>query len=254
MGAGSAKGLRKSVSADDVDQNSENSDGHWDVDGKSVIGSPVKRPVDANKRSKSFDIHPSNPTNSEFHGQNTPIPTKKEMSKKKLFSFRRDRKDSEEKHDEDSDSDTNHRKESQHSRFKFFGNRKKEKKDEKLDDEINDIERTFESLGIIGKSTWNDGQDIKPKQKSKDDIDALEPMRNKSNVRIARPPRGINGLTIGNELYKRNDGDLSSTASSKKRFNFSWEADGPRAAPKNVDEWNYQAVSYQTLYIYINDI
>lgn len=244
MGAGSAKGLRKSSSLDDGDKVSINSDGQWEDGGTSA--SPGNS-NDGTKRSKSFDFPPSNPDNFGLHIHDSP-PGKKEQPRRKLFTFSREKGSPDDKNEDDSDSDSNEKKENNTRRFNIFGGRKKDKKDEKLDEDIDDIEKTFDSLGIAGKNSWNDGQDIKPKQHSKDDLDALEPMRNKTNVRISRPTRGINGLS--NEFYNKKDVDLNSTSSSRRKFNFSWENDDEKPIPKQTDDWNYKAVSLNYFLVY----
>jgi len=252
MGAGSAKGLRKSASADDADNLSSHSDDEWVETDKLDEGTSIK-PLNEGHRSKSFDFPSTFSKENELKvtrneneedaggGDQNSNATKK--GGRKIWNFFSDKNDTNEDEvnsESESESNRENNKETKTKKFRLFGKKNKEVKDEKLDSDINDLEKTFESLGIVGKSVWE--QDIKPKQQSKDDLDTLEPMRNRLNVRMARPPRGINGLTVTNERRLDSNGsDINSTSSSKKKFNFSWDTEDDNKSLE-IDEWDYRAV------------
>ena len=251
MGAGSAKGLRKSASADEADKLSISSDGQWVEGVENETTSELNNTLVEGKRSKSFDFPTSTPKQSELRvttDQNKEViqPRKKKIWTS-LFNSEKEDKNEEDEENIGESEEIPQKETSNQKRFRIFGGKKKDQvKDEKLDSEINDLEKTFDSLGIVGKSVWEGGQDIKPKQQSKDDLATLEPMRNRLNVRMARPPRGINGLSVSSDFLsgRRADQDLNSTSGSKKKFNFSWDTEEEDKESVEVDEWDYRAVSW----------
>ncbi|KAF2356070.1 hypothetical protein FHG87_013172 [Trinorchestia longiramus] len=246
MGAGNAKGLRKSASADDVDDISVASDGQWDDNRPQQTHSKNEDSTNDHHRSKSFDF----PQQSDRENDNLRViqdnaegqPAKRDNKRGGFFHFRKEK--DENKIEDESESELES-KENENRRFKFFGRKKdtKPQKDDKLDSEINDLEKTFDSLGILGKENKKDGGENNSSTRNKDDLDSLEPMRNRQNVRIARPPRGLNGLTTGRDFLGRRNSDFTaSSGSGKKKFNFSWESDEETQRPTKQDEWSYETV------------
>ncbi|XP_018007839.1 uncharacterized protein LOC108665578 [Hyalella azteca] len=245
MGAGNAKGLRKSASADDVDDRSVTSDGQWNEGRKHKNDSPAPQALNEHQRSKSFDLPASFNTSALQVVKEDEDQPKKEV-KKGFFNFRSREKEGSKSEDDDNDSDSEAKESGGNRRFKIFGHRKKiskAQKDEKLDSDINDLEKTFDSLGIVGKDATKDGGGNKSSMRSKDDLEALEPMRNRMNVRISRPVRELNGVTTARDMYGRRGSDSTSGSNNgRKKFNYSWENDEENAAPVRQDEWIYQAV------------
>ena len=105
-------------------------------------------------------------------------------------------------------------------------------KDNRLDQDINDLEKTFDSLGIVGQNKWS--EDNKPRPL--DDIENLEPMRNRKQVRV-RAPRVVNGVAP-----TEGSGESSGSSSTKRTFRYSWEMSD--VTPTQDDEWEYQAVRF----------
>ena len=257
MGAGSAKGLRRSASSDDIDNLSVSSDGgRWGESDRihdgGVTGTSIA-PLDENKRSKSFEFPSSFSKRNELKVSNGGEEggggignqgVSKRGGGRKIWNFFSDKDDPDERPEVNKeDSNNNNSNNQNNKRFTLFG-RKQEAKDKKLDSEINDLEKTFDSLGIVGKSVWEGSQDSKPARRSKDDLATLEPMRNRHNVRAPRPPRGINGLTALNSDRRLDTtaSDMSTTSSNRKKFVFSWDTE-EEDENIEVDEWDYRAVS-----------
>ncbi|XP_068233526.1 protein starmaker-like isoform X2 [Palaemon carinicauda] len=127
--------------------------------------------------------------------------------------------------------------------FKLFGWRnKKEEPDAQLDDDIDQLEKTFDSLGIVGKNMWgDDDKPPLPRKEAADDLELLEPMRKRKNVRV-RGTRGMNG-TIASANHDPNAGKNSNASSGSRRtFRYSWETEKKKTKPDDEDEWEYKAV------------
>ena len=225
MGAGSSKeGLDK---ADD--NISLGSDEEW--------GGPDGS---KNKRSKSFD-HPI-----PVHDNDT-----RESKSDIMFSFPRS------KNTEDDDL----LQANESSGFKIFKNRKK--KTTHIDEDIDDIEKTFESLGIdktfedidvdktfAGTETLQTPPSYSVAKPAPENLSSpLEPMRNKSQDKVTNVGRGYNNnYRLNNNTQNASNSSqmLNNSYGRGRRFSFSWENQeikpNGHVAPRNED-WSYNKVS-----------
>lgn len=251
MGAGSAKGVNP--------ENNEDSDGfstssdHWENE------APTSKVEKENAKNNNTTTNAPSKVVTEGAIPSTsnapPHPEygigaeeKKEDSKKKArFVFNRKKeegdnkvenlgKESETSKKDNADDKDNAKKDTDKKGFRIFNwskkdEKKEEEKDEALDEDIDDLEKTFDSLGIVGKGMWgNEGG--KKKEGAVDDIEMLEPMRKRKNVKT----KGMNGKMSSS----------SSSNGSKRTFKFSWETEGEKTTEKEEEEeeWEYKAVSF----------
>lgn len=250
MGAGSAKGVNPENS-EDADGFSTSSD-HWDND---VPTSKVEK-ENAKNNNTSTNAPAKIVTEAAIASTSTAPPPpesgvdteeKKEDAKKKArFVFSRKKEDGDNKVEnlgkesetskkDNADDKDNAKKDAEKKGFRIFNwskkdEKKAEEKDETLDKDINDLEKTFDSLGIVGKSMWG-SESSKKKDGAVDDIEMLEPMRKRKNVKT----KGMNGKMSSS----------SSSNGSKRTFKFSWETEGEKTSEKEEEEeeWEYKAVS-----------
>ncbi|XP_066985790.1 cylicin-2-like [Macrobrachium rosenbergii] len=151
-----------------------------------------------------------------------------------------DKKKKEEKKEERKDSKKDGEK---RTGFKLFGWRSKkgEERDNELDKDIDDLEKTFDSLGIVGKNMWGEEKAPSPRKEAADDLELLEPMRKRKNVRV-RGTRATNGM-VATENGDSNAGKNSNASSGSRRtFRYSWETEKKKTKPDDEDEWEYKAV------------
>lgn len=258
MGAGSAKGV-KPENSDDGDRFSSSSE-HWEND-HTASDDPRK---DRTKNNNSDNltktvaevVEPSGSKTDDL--ENGETEEKKEEHKKKtrfVFSRKKDDADKVDEFVNDSSEDdqknnsnkkntdkTNKdipRKDADKKGFRLFNWRKEEKKSEEkdvaLDKDIDDLEKTFDSLGIVGKNLWGDDPPQQRKEAA-DDLELLEPMRKRKNVRV-RGAVSTNG-TAGS------GGSSNGSTGSKRTFKFSWETENQQTTTmEEEDEWEYKAVS-----------
>lgn len=251
MGAGSAKGVNPEAS-EDSDGFSTSSD-QWENEAPTtkVEKENVKNNNTANNAPSKIVTEASiaSTSNAPPHPENgIEAEEKKEDGKKKArFVFNRKKEDGDNKVEDlgresetsrKDNADDKDKKDPEKKGFRIFNWSKKEEKkteerDEGLDQDINDLEKTFDSLGIVGKSMWgNEGGGGKKKEGAVDDIELLEPMRKRKNVKT----KTMNGKTSSS----------SSSNGSKRTFKFSWETEGEKALEKEEEEeeWEYKAVSH----------
>ncbi|KAG7167715.1 hypothetical protein Hamer_G010098 [Homarus americanus] len=251
MGAGSAKGV-KPKGNDDGDQFSSSSD-HWEND------QPIsKKDENKNNNSESFErtlaeISAPSGSNIETLDNGNPEEKKDDLKKKTRFGFAKKKEDgtkvdstqndsSEDKKNtnDKKNTDKNNKDPTEKKGFKLFNwktEKKSEEKDVGLEDDINDLEKTFDSLGIVGKNMWGNG----PPNRLKEDEDPaiIEPMRKKKNVRM----RGVKSMNGGGMVEGGGSSSNSSTG-SKRTFKFSWETENQTTPTKeDEEEWEYKAVS-----------
>ena len=255
MGAGSAKGVQAEENEDEVDSFSSTSSDHWEaeVDPPAALAHPA--PPKPPKPKPKPPIEPPS-TSSVAPIENIDAEKKEKPKKKTTFGFSLRREPNNEKLDEvgndssDEEGNKGERDEKGSDKeekgkdkkgFRLFGWRKDEKKKEKeegLDEDISDLEKTFDSLGIVGKNKWGGETSRVEDTTLREDV-ILSPMRKRKNVRGGRGVKGINGLTNGS-----NGRGSSGSNASKRTFKFSWEKDKQRSPPKDEeDEWEYKAVS-----------
>ncbi|XP_042223970.1 uncharacterized protein LOC121867904 isoform X2 [Homarus americanus] len=250
MGAGSAKGV-KPKGNDDGDQFSSSSD-HWEND------QPIsKKDENKNNNSESFErtlaeISAPSGSNIETLDNGNPEEKKDDLKKKTRFGFAKKKEDgtkvdstqndsSEDKKNtnDKKNTDKNNKDPTEKKGFKLFNwktEKKSEEKDVGLEDDINDLEKTFDSLGIVGKNMWGNG----PPNRLKEDEDPaiIEPMRKKKNVRM----RGVKSMNGGGMVEGGGSSSNSSTG-SKRTFKFSWETENQTTPTKeDEEEWEYKAV------------
>ncbi|KAK3892293.1 hypothetical protein Pcinc_003850 [Petrolisthes cinctipes] len=261
MGAGSAKGVNPENS-EDADGFSTSSD-QWE--NEVAPTSKVEREKNAKNNNNTHPAAAATNTHSKIiteaaiastsstnkappHSESVGIEaeekSKKEEAKKKArFGFSRKKEDGDDnkiedlgKENESNKKEDNAKKEAEKKGFRIFNwskkDEKKSEKDEALDDDINDLEKTFDSLGIVGKNTWGNETTTTSKKKegTVDDIELLEPMRKRKNAKT----KGMNGKSSS----------CGSNGSSKRTFKFSWETDGDKTTAKEEveGEWEYKAV------------
>lgn len=253
MGAGSAKGLQQPEDEDE-DRFSSSSE-QWGND-QSASDDSGRKDRDTSPES---DVVPNAPAPPIVENGESSEHEEMDGKRRGLFNFSK-KKDEQDKDkvddfvDETNEDDRkkkggtknnkdNAKKDSEKKGFRLFGWRKDDKKTEKdagLDDDINDLEKTFDSLGIVGKNSWGDAP-AKPPKEAVDDLELLEPMRKRKNVRV-RGPKGMNGVVAGGTAGSGSS-DLGSTT-SRRTFKYSWETDKGSSTPKQQeDEWEYKAVS-----------
>nr|XP_027214181.1 uncharacterized protein LOC113807164 [Penaeus vannamei] len=256
MGAGSAKGLQQ-PEEDDEDRFSSSSE-QWGND-QSASDDSGRKDRDTSPES---DIAPKtipSVENGESSGHE-----EMEGKRRGLFTFSKKKDDPDKDKVDDFVDETNEddkkkkggtknnknnaKKDNEKKGFRLFGWRKDDKKNEKdeaLDEDINDLEKTFDSLGIVGKNSWGDAP-AKPQKEAVDDLELLEPMRKRKNVRV-RGPKGMNGVVAGGTRGQDKGGSGSSdvgSTTSRRTFKYSWETEtGPTAPKQQEDEWEYKAVS-----------
>ncbi|XP_069986729.1 uncharacterized protein [Penaeus vannamei] len=255
MGAGSAKGLQQ-PEEDDEDRFSSSSE-QWGND-QSASDDSGRKDRDTSPES---DIAPKtipSVENGESSGHE-----EMEGKRRGLFTFSKKKDDPDKDKVDDFVDETNEddkkkkggtknnknnaKKDNEKKGFRLFGWRKDDKKNEKdeaLDEDINDLEKTFDSLGIVGKNSWGDAP-AKPQKEAVDDLELLEPMRKRKNVRV-RGPKGMNGVVAGGTRGQDKGGSGSSdvgSTTSRRTFKYSWETEtGPTAPKQQEDEWEYKAV------------
>nr|XP_027226920.1 uncharacterized protein LOC113818911 [Penaeus vannamei] len=141
----------------------------------------------------------------------------------------------------------NAKKDNEKKGFRLFGWRKDDKKNEKdeaLDEGHQRPREDLRLLGIVGKNSWGDAP-AKPQKEAVDDLELLEPMRKRKNVRV-RGPKGMNGVVAGGTRGQDKGGSGSSdvgSTTSRRTFKYSWETEtGPMAPKQQEDEWEYKAV------------
>ncbi|XP_063597144.1 ABC transporter F family member 4-like [Penaeus indicus] len=196
MGAGSAKGLQQ-PDEDEEDRFSSSSE-QWGND-QSASDDSGRKDRDTSPES---DVEPKAPPaveNGESSGHE-----EMEGKRRGLFHFSKKKDESDKDRvdefvDETNEDDKkkkggtknnkdNAKKDNEKKGFRLFGWRKDDKKNEKdeaLDDDINDLEKTFDSLGIVGKNSWGDAPANPPKE-AVDDLELLEPMRKRKKRPSAR--------------------------------------------------------------------
>ncbi|XP_069179318.1 cylicin-1-like [Procambarus clarkii] len=260
MGAGSAKGV-KPEHHQDVDRLSTGSE-IWGSDQPAAdISKRVVPKINTNDNLAKTLAEISEPSGSRLDpldaGQHEE--KKEEQKKKTRFGFTRkkddddrvdefvvdstdDKKDNDKKNEDKTNEDKNNKeaskKDTEKRGFRLFhwkkDDKKIEEKDEALDKDIDDLEKTFDSLGIVGKNMWGEEAN-KHNKDTVDDLDLLQPMRKRNQVRV-RAPRGVSG-PVGSS-----SGSNGST-SSKRNFKFSWESEGDQVPMKTEDdEWEYKAM------------
>ncbi|XP_050689608.1 uncharacterized protein LOC126981940 [Eriocheir sinensis] len=270
MGAGSAKGVKQEENEDEVDSFSSGSSENWEE--SNTPPAPKKAPAAAppgpHKHKPKPPVAPAEPpststtTTSLVHIENgEPAEEKKGKPKKKFgFSLRRDQTDKVNDVNNDSSDEEEAKTERKGEKgkekkkggggggggggFKLFNWRKDEKKSEKdeaLDLDIDDLEKTFDSLGIVGKNMWsgeegkNGSDNTNPNKQTDGDDVLLSPMRKRRNVKKGGAGKGVmNG----------GGGQSGGSNASKRTFKFSWEKDKQQkaAAKDEEDEWEYKAV------------
>lgn len=257
MGAGSAKGVNE---INDEDNDPEN-------DRFSVIsgGSPSVDPKFPKSENKANDEVKTNNIRAKMEAlgaeseDDDPLSKSADEGERKederrrgLFGFSRKKSEDEKTnafiHENGDETKRSIKRESSKG-FRFFKFKKEDKKkldekDEKLDQEIKDLQQAFDSLGIVGSNVWNDNSKKDPisskKSQSADDIRELEPMRNRLNQkrRFSRP------ANAGGSIRRGHDGMVSTSGGGKRRtFKYSWEKENVIANPVQTEDWNYEAVS-----------
>ncbi|CAL4120482.1 unnamed protein product, partial [Meganyctiphanes norvegica] len=257
MGAGSAKGLRTTEDDDDdIDRYSTNSD-QWDED------QPDGETSKSNKQEHVIRVVTEIPPLDPDLGDNNQTTTKKEETKKRgLFKFNRRKEGGVEKLENSGDENDEVEKKNKENKknseknnknksvevdvvsdkkggFRLFGWRKDEHKIEEkeiqLDQEINDLEKTFDSLGIVGRNLWEEDQNNQ-QQTAADDLALLEPMRKRKQVRTKIP----NGTKTS--IINGGGGSGGSSSTSKRTFKYSWETSSTDSKSQDEDAWDYKAV------------
>nr|XP_053649015.1 uncharacterized protein LOC128700085 [Cherax quadricarinatus] len=257
MGAGSAKGV-KPGNSEDADRLSTTSE-QWETD--HVAPPDPTRVTSKNTASETFaktlaEVSEASGSKEEVVENNHTEEDKKEEPKKKTrFGFTRKKEDDEkadelvvEFSDEKKNNDKNNvdksnkdisRKDADKKGFRLFNwkkdDKKNEEKDEVLDKDIDELEKTFDSLGIVGQNTF--GEAGNQRKDAADDLELLQPMRKRNTVR-GRGPRGPNG-TVGGS-----GGSSNGSTGSKRAFKFSWETENDQTpSMMEEDEWEYKAES-----------
>ncbi|KAK7068482.1 hypothetical protein SK128_006109 [Halocaridina rubra] len=276
MGAGSAKGLQPEHDDDDGDRLSNSSSTHWQSEDNSDSDDSEQRAHKKhNKRTVNAEVsssaepetpkaagrHSSDQDSSderdEPHHSEDEEKKKGEGKRKSFFKFSRKKSDHEkvddfadESDDEGKkrrDSKKNHKKDGEKPGFKLFGwrNKKNEEKDAELDKDIDDLEKTFDSLGIQGKNMWIEDNNKARGGKSADDLELLEPMRKRKNIKVRGGHRGINGMVAGRNDHNASKTPGGTSSGSKRTFRYSWETenDSNKSPKQQEDEWEYKAVS-----------
>ncbi|XP_076030832.1 uncharacterized protein LOC143019017 [Oratosquilla oratoria] len=250
MGAGSAKGL-KQEDEEDLDRFSTSSVDQWNDDSDPEGTRPTEKDS-VKEAGEGQGGGGGGPGGEEKDGE-----TMKGGKKRKniIFRFGKWQDDDEADTDEEGENDKksqqdkkdnnnkeNNKKDTEKKPgFRFFGWRKEDKKEEKdevLEKDIDDLEKTFDSLGIVGRPLWDGEEDgeaqNKPKNSLEDDPELMKPMRLRraANLKKPRDPKGKVTWSVGS----------SSTGSqtSRRTFRYSWETD--EKAPVPEDEWEYKTV------------
>ncbi|ROT66331.1 hypothetical protein C7M84_015645, partial [Penaeus vannamei] len=205
MGAGSAKGLQQ-PEEDDEDRFSSSSE-QW--------GNDQSASDDSGRKDRD-----TSPKNGESSGHE-----EMEGKRRGLFTFSKKKDDPDKDKVDDFDD-------------------KKNEKDEALDEGHQRPREDLRLLGIVGKNSWGDAP-AKPQKEAVDDLELLEPMRKRKNVRV-RGPKGMNGVVAGGTRGQDKGGSGSSdvgSTTSRRTFKYSWETEtGPMAPKQQEDEWEYKAV------------
>lgn len=271
MGAGSAKGVRINdedfdiendrfsvISHDSPEINAKgerpgannNNNNNNASDKKSKVRVKIEALYDESDEEEGSGVTPTKPA----------VTSEREDEKKRgLFGFSRRREEDDKTnvfvHESDNEGAKKGGKRDGSKGFKLFSfrkdGRKSEEKDEPLDQEINDLQKTFDSLGIVGQAhgtqKTHNGTAAR-KSQSADDIRDLEPMRNRMNQkrRFSRPS---NMTAAGPALRRTGDGLNTSSGGSKRTFKYSWEVNDHNgcSSPSKSEEWKYEAVSNANL-------
>ncbi|XP_063849808.1 U2 snRNP-associated SURP motif-containing protein-like [Scylla paramamosain] len=250
MGAGSAKGVQPEENEDEVDSFSSTSSDQWEREVDTPATPAPPSPVPPPPPAKSKPKPPAPPVEAPKAGTSVARieneEEKKDKPKKKTtfgFTLRREHHSDKIEDVNDSSDDEGEREREKKARgklekekdkkgFRLFGWRKEEKKTERdgLDDDIDDLEKTFDSLGIVGKNMW--APDGKNERKIEREEAVLSPMRKRKNVKGR-------GKTATGQV----NGSSSGSNASKRTFRFSWETEKQKSPPRDEgDEWEYKAV------------
>ncbi|KAK8384227.1 hypothetical protein O3P69_009165 [Scylla paramamosain] len=251
MGAGSAKGVQPEENEDEVDSFSSTSSDQWEREVDTPATPAPPSPVPPPPPAKSKPKPPAPPVEAPKAGTSVARieneEEKKDKPKKKTtfgFTLRREHHSDKIEDVNDSSDDEGEREREKKARgklekekdkkgFRLFGWRKEEKKTERdgLDDDIDDLEKTFDSLGIVGKNMW--APDGKNERKIEREEAVLSPMRKRKNVKGR-------GKTATGQV----NGSSSGSNASKRTFRFSWETEKQKSPPRDEgDEWEYKAVT-----------
>ena len=249
MGAGSAKGINSSPEDEgDIENDRFSMVSH---DSPEPIAKIQKTNNEKNKKplpliNKHKSLESSDDEEDTIAPSNgTPVkksPVKKSPEKKRggLFGFSKWKDDDEDKTSAPTqgEKDTKEKDEGKKGGgFRLFGgwrkDDKKEQKDETLDEEIDDLHKTFDSLGIDTKGN-NKKKD--KKSQSADDIRKLSPMRSKANIK-PRPLRTSHARRNGENILD------SLSGGNRRNFKYSWETEQTNSTSIPIeDQWSYKAV------------
>ena len=139
----------------------------------------------------------------------------------------------------------------------FFGRNKSKNKDsslkddKKLKEDLDDLDRTFSSLGLVGKNMWNDNDYSEDNTRTfattgrwENNIEAPEANNflNSSYSSHTRFPRGAGHKTISHHSHNPHN-RLNALNTTQKTLKFSWD-DTQDKLPKDrgTEDWKYTKV------------
>lgn len=270
MGAGSTKGVRHTDNVDRVSVSSEDYSPPQVMKAKKPANSEndksnIRKRIEmVSDESDIDDDAPKSPSKSTTTNDSR----QPEDKKRNLFGFSRKKEEKTNAfiHNTDEGEVSNKKTTINNNKtFGFFNSKKENKteaKDEKsLDQDLTELQTTFDSLGIVDTKSKHSTKDNKiaeksvPEESSKrnqtsqsaDDLLELEPMRNRMNQRrrFSRPSNSLipTSTPFGVPRRSSEGGALTGNLNPRRNFKYSWEKENaPLPVTKN-EEWDYESVS-----------